>query len=140
MGFTPDETHYKLVFADPKLAGLEVTAAELMTGELMDLMVMAEAADPKNPSAGSAEAAAGMIGYLGSSLVSWNVMKAGQPVDADLAGVRAQPFSLTFAIVIAWIGAMTDVPGPLDGGSPSGGPAQAESALNLGNSSQNLPS
>ena len=121
MGFTPEETHYKLVFEDPALAGLTVVAAEVSVDEFAEVVNLAALADPANASRMGAEVRR-LLDIFAGSLVEWNVTdKRGNPVPADRRGVGKQGWPLMQKIIDAWMSAQADVPRPLPGSSNGGG-------------------
>lgn len=144
MGYRREPKTYKLIFEDPEMAGLEVVARSLSVRELAKLMGYTDVARPADaPEAGNAETAAAMVSMfevLGKSLVSWNLEdELGGPVPADFDGICTQEPDFVFAIVNAWIEAISEVAPPLPGGSPSGAAAR-EASLGLASSSLPLPS
>lgn len=128
MGFRPDETHYKLEFEDPALHGLEVTVAEVTTGELITLAELVSEVEGKS-NLEKAKSVMRLFSMLGAALVSWNVEdRDGNPVPADETGVRSQKLKFNLAIVHAWMAAMADVDLPLPPGS-SGGETSLEPSI-----------
>jgi len=116
VGFQSKKKAFRLKFADPEMAGLEVTARSLTTGQFLDLQAsMADKADE-----GSVRR---MIELLASRLESWNLEdeETGMPVPATLDGILAQELDFTMAIINAWSEAVAGVSAPLAGGSNSGG-------------------
>jgi hypothetical protein len=147
MGFEPEATHYKLKFEEPSLAGLEVTVAGLSIGEFEDLTALADEAgirqaDPQSMAPGDVKAAtAGVLKLLGvfaESLVEWNVTRKGEPVAADLAGVKSQELGFVFRIITEWMTAIAGVDPTSQPGSKPGPDPEAE--LDLAATSQSLPS
>lgn len=148
MGFEPEQTHYKLIFEDPKLQGLEVTAAGLSIGEFEELTGLGDSIgikniDPENLTSEDTGKITGglmkMMGMFAEALVAWNVTRRGKPVPATLAGVKSQELGFVLRIIMTWMSAMTDVDVPLPAGSSSGVTSPEESLL-LGSSSRSLPS
>lgn len=120
MGFTPEETHYKLLFEDPQYAGLEVTVRECSVGELTELAKLAGDAQSA-PALAKVPTVDRMFTILGESLVEWNLEdRKGSPVPATPAGVRSQSLRLVLAVVQAWMAAVAEVDAPLGNGSGGG--------------------
>jgi len=82
----------------------------------------------------------GLFSRFAESLVSWNLDgDAGEPVPADLAGVKSQDFDFILEITLAWMDAIASVDTPLP--QPANSPASSpESSLQLANSSSSLSS
>lgn len=119
MGFTPKRKTYRLVFDDTDLAGLEVRMRGLSTGDYLNVVRIQADDGDETP-----EQVDTMLGLLAGALVSWNLEdEHGNPVPADLDGVKAQDFDLVMAILGAWQTAVAGVPAPLDSASPSGVPS-----------------
>lgn len=120
MGFRPEETHYKLQFEDAAFNGLEVTVAEVTTGELCELLELVSEVQGGNQLS-KAKQVMRLFDMLGESLVGWNLEdRDGNPVPADVAGVKSQTLKVNLVIVEAWISAMADVDVPLETGSSDG--------------------
>ena len=136
VGFIVESTDYRLVFEDPKYAGLEVTMRGMNTGAMLDLMALAGSVDMGNLDKVSLMDQAGpiqdILNMVIDNLVSWNVqtMHDGQVADVPPTreGVRRQPVTLIMDIVHAWTSAMS-VSGPLEQPSPNGAPSPVESTL-----------
>lgn len=126
MGFIPEETHYKLSFEDPKLAGLVVVVSEVTTGDLLGLIRLAKTLQNSGDDvAGLADKIRELFGVLAGSLVEWNVeYRNGDPRPANLKGVESLGLKLVLQIVMAWISAMAEVDIPLPTASNSGESAQ----------------
>jgi hypothetical protein len=112
MGFEPPETLYKLIFEDPAMAGLEVTAREPTTGQLLTLTEVGSG-DPKN--AGPAQIKSAFALFAGL-LDSWNVERKGVPVPADFSGV----LSLSPGFITKIIDALGKAVAGVDPTSPAG--------------------
>lgn len=112
MGFRPKKKIYNLVFDDPDMDGLEVKIRGLNTGQLLDIDTARDD--------GGEEAISSMLQLMADRLVSWNVEDdEGQPVPADMDGIRQQELAFNMAVISAWQDAVGGVPGPLDAGSTS---------------------
>jgi hypothetical protein len=136
VGFIVEHTDYKLVFEDPKYAGLEVTMRGMNTGAMLDLMALAGSVDMSNLDKARLSDQAGpirdILNMVIDNLVAWNVqtMHDGQVTDVPPTrdGVRRQPITMVMDIVHAWTGAMS-VAGPLEQPSTDGAPSPVESTL-----------
>jgi hypothetical protein len=129
MGWTPEETHYKLHFEDPAYSGLEVVVAEVSTGTLMELAELTGSVESMDGFA-KAKALTRLFTLIGESLVSWNLEKpAGNPVAATIEGVKEQTLKFNLAITLAWISAMAEVDIPLPEGLNSGASTEMEASI-----------
>lgn len=116
MGYRPKRKIYDLDFTGTEYDGLKVTVRGVSTGQALDI-------DAARVDGGD-EAMRGMLELLAEQLVDWNIEDDdGQPVPANLDGLRAQDIGLNLAIVNAWQTAMAGVPAPLESGSTSGEPS-----------------
>jgi hypothetical protein len=120
MGFTPDETHYKLVFDDDRYDGLEVTIRECSVGELTELAELAAAAQQASD-LNKVKTVGRLFDLLGESLISWNIEDRNHnSVPATSEGVRTQTLKTVLLIVKAWMAAVAEVDIPLPEGSSDG--------------------
>lgn len=120
MGYVPKRKIYTLDFAGTDFDGLEVRVRGLTTGELLDAM------EKQGEAAADADSQAfrELLDLMADRIVSWNVeTEDGQPVPASLDALKAQDPDFNLAIVNAWTTAISGVPAPLDGDSPSGDPS-----------------
>lgn len=136
MGFVPPTTGVKLTFEGSMYEGLEVTMDSVSTGTVLDIMEQFEAAKSGDPAA-----VLTLLAGFSTALEAWNIedRKSGQPVPADLDGLRTLDFTLAMAIIGAWVGSVSSAPPPLPGSSPSGGPSPEVLAA-MADLSQNLRS
>jgi hypothetical protein len=128
MGYKPQRKAYLLRFQGTEWDGLEVTAHNLTTGDLLD----SEAARVTRVAGGTV--AEGwveeMIRRLGGNLVSWNLEdESGQPVPATPESLLSQDSDMVLAIVKAWNSAMSEVPAPLPEPSSAGGQSALEASI-----------
>lgn len=120
MGFRPEETHYKLQFENEVYKGLEVTVAEVTTGELCELLELVSEVQGGNQLS-KAKQVMQLFDMLGGSLIEWNLEdRKGNPVPATAEGVKSQTLKVNLVIVEAWISAMAEVEVPLENGSSDG--------------------
>jgi hypothetical protein len=133
--FEPERDLYRLKFADGKYAGLEVTTAAITTGELLEFIDLADAAED----ASNLQAAKVLLKRFGDVLEEWNVTRKGEPVPPTYEGLLMQQLPFTMDLIMAWITEMTAAPPPLPGGSPSGG-SSPEVPPAVVSGSQSLPS
>jgi hypothetical protein len=111
VGYRVKRKVYKLVFADEEMAGLEVVARSMTTGQLIEL-------NGKDSGHGAQSDA------FASALVSWNLEdEDGAPVPATLEGIRSLEVDFTLKIMNAWLDAVNGVSAPLDPSSSGGLPS-----------------
>lgn len=121
MGFTPEPTHYKLVFTQPEYLGLEVTVRAMSVRESLDFddLRFAEVATAKDLRA--KQEAIGR--QLADVIVEWNVeIPAGSPLEPAYESLLLLENPMAEALTTAWLtttsGVRADV--PLDQGAPAG--------------------
>jgi hypothetical protein len=119
--FTPEPTHYDLVFTDPALKGLRVEMRRMSLGESLALDEI------RLSRGGDAEATVKRVRrvaeMVAAKVVSWNLAdELGQPVLIGVDGLLAQEESVMDAIVSSYITAVRGVDAPLDSASPTGAP------------------
>ena len=120
MGFIPKRKIYTLDFAGTDHDGLEVRVRGLTTGELLDTMEKSQEASADTDGAAFRE----LLDLMADRIVSWNVSEEdGSPVPPGIDALMAQDPDFNLAIVNAWTTAISGVPAPLDGDSPSGDPS-----------------
>jgi len=122
MGFVVERDVYKLVFKDPKYAGLEVSASELSTGELWEFLDAEKIA-----AQGGAEGKAARLRTVEifvSALVSWNATdKQGQPTPMTVEGVLSLGHRFNSCVMDAWTDALVGISAPLSPTSSDGLPS-----------------
>lgn len=131
MGFVPKRTIYKLVdWPDPEMRGLEVRFRALNTGQVFDLDEKKEAAQreladgDKDEDGEAGKAVIELFQLMADQMIEWNVTEEdGTPVPPTMDGIRQQELPFNMAIIDAWQTAVSDVPAPLEHGSPSGDPS-----------------
>lgn len=126
MGFKPERTHYKLVFADPEWAGFEC----VMTSTSMEVMVMVAAMSqvPTDQLMKQTDKLDRLFTEVGKCLISWNLEdQYDQPIPATKAGLYTQDIDFILKVVAAWGEAIASVPDPLSSDSNSGKPPLVES-------------
>lgn len=112
MGFRKQRTLYKLVFEDPSLDGLEVTARALSMRDFLAVSKMPDQADQQEAS----------LRKLADAIVAWNLEdEDGKPVSPDYKGLCAQEVSFINQLTQAWVSAITDVPKSSQTGSNGSG-------------------
>lgn len=138
MGFKPTRTHYKLVFEDPDMSGLEVVA----TAMNMKMFIDAAAMTTKT----AAELATDVDGIdrlfsaFAECLVSWNLEDDNDnPVPPTKDGLYSQNFEFIMEVITAWGKAVASVSAPLPNASSSGSQSLEES-LTMEPLSPNQPS
>lgn len=128
MGFTPKSTEYKLVFADPDMAGLEVITTSPSMGVFIDLTALASL-DPADPEALSRLSEVDkMFSHFAESLISWNLEdKHKNPIPPTKEGLYTQKLDFILVVIQAWVQATASVSAPLSKGSSVGGPSPVAS-------------
>lgn len=123
MGYTPRHRVYVLDFdGDDEFDGLEVRMRAAKLGMIFDARALASV-DVNNPQLADVEGIAEQFEVLAEHLVSWNVQDDdGNPVSADLDGLKAQEIPFVGRLFTAWQQAMGDVSGPLPQRSSSSRP------------------
>lgn len=123
MGFTPEEKHYRLVFADPAMAGLVVVATAPPLGVVVDLTAMSKT-DMMSFSTSSIpmESVDKLFGYFAQCLVEWNLeFRDKTPVPTTKEGLYTQKMDFVLGVIQVWMEATVSVPAPLSRGSNVGG-------------------
>lgn len=126
MAYVPDETTYRLVFADGKRAGLEVTCGE---GTVDDYLIISDLATEQfsnPPTKGDLVRIRGLFQALAGVLRGWNIERpAGNPIPATVEGVGRLGISLALDIALAWMEAVAGVDNPLPTPSESTEPDES---------------
>jgi hypothetical protein len=113
MGYTPRRHVYLLQFEGEEFEGLEVRMRAAKLGMMFDARTLA-AIDMTNPSVADVDATLEQMEILADHIVSWNIEdEDGNPVPANLDGLKQQEVPLVGQIFAAWQQAMGDVTGPL---------------------------
>lgn len=117
MGYKRPETVYTLVFDHRD--GLEVRAASVPVGQLLELGEMAEGL--KTGDAKTFGEARALFEAFAKRLRSWNLEEDdGTPIPPTLESLYGLEFGFATEIVGAWFDALSEVSGPLGGGSTPG--------------------
>lgn len=122
MGFTPKKTVYRLDFEGTDLDGLEM---RMRGGNLGQAFGFSGLVGVNESNATAADVRLMMSQYqeLADHIIEWNYEdEDGNPVPADLEGLKTLELRYVKMIAEAWQRAQVDVPGPLPSGSPSGPP------------------
>ncbi|GAA2209314.1 hypothetical protein GCM10009850_047720 [Nonomuraea monospora] len=128
MGYKRPAKIYKLVFAEDDMAGLEVKARSMSTGDLLDMAPLLDLKLSASPTAEEMESIAELLERFADVLVSWNLEdEDDQPVPATLEGLLDQDIDFVMRIIMAWADAVSGVPAPLPEPSPGGEPSLAAS-------------
>lgn len=110
MGYKKPTTVYLLKFEDRE--GLEVRAASVPIGKLIDMQTQAERL--KSGDAASFDDARELFELFALSLRSWNLTEDDDtPVPTTLDGVLGLEFGFASELLLAWFEAIADVPAPL---------------------------
>lgn len=107
---------------DETLAGLEVKARSVKTGEFLQFGKAMTRAQAAGLTAEDGVAAVdGLLELFARSLVSWNLEdEEGNPVPATLAGLLDQDNDWTQRVIMTWLEAVGGAPGPLGQRSTGG--------------------
>ncbi len=135
MGYVAQKTLYRLKFADPAYAGLEVTTS---VGSMDTFVRVAKLAGIKRPRDHEPSADARSLGAMdmlddaytafSSVLVSWNLeTEDGVPVPATKEGLYSQELLFIKAILKAWTDVVGSIDAPLSQTSSAGNHALEES-------------
>jgi hypothetical protein len=109
MGFKPPRKIYNLDFTDTDYDGLHVRMRGMTVGEQLDTNL---------------DGAEAIIATVATLLIDWNIDdEYGEPVPANLEGLRSQDGPVATAIFHALTTAISGVPAPLPEGSHSGEPS-----------------
>lgn len=121
MGFRL-ETHYKLFFEDEAFIGAEVTMGRMSMREAFEFdRVRFRETEGLDELEKKCEDVAKLVA---EHLVSWNLEdKRGRPLPTTAASILGSQDDLLWALVNAYIQAVTEVSGPLDRGSGNGLPS-----------------
>jgi hypothetical protein len=122
VGYKVRPKAYRLVFQDAAMAGLEVTARSLNTGQFLEFQ--AARLDQARGGVAAEPATQKMLEMLSSSIISWNAeTEEGVAIPFTMAGLCTLELDFNMAIIDAWMEAINGVPAPLSetstGGSPS---------------------
>jgi len=119
--FTPEPTHYELVFSAPEFQGMRVEMRRMSLGESLALDEMR-----MSTSAGAEEnikRVRRLAETVAAKIVAWNLAdELGQPLPVGVDALLAQEESVMDAIVSSYITAVRGVDAPLDSASPTGAP------------------
>lgn len=138
MGFRPEPKQYRLKFIDDEhLAGLEVVMGSVSVGEYNKMMRFGMVLGLNEE---AIQANDWIIELFVSRLVSWNLEdEEGKPVPANEEGVLGQERWIIAKVLTAWQMSLVQISDPLVPPSQNGGQSE-EKSLNLGDSSESLPS
>jgi hypothetical protein len=122
MGYRVTPKAYRLKFEDTEMAGFEVTARSLNTGQFLEFQ--AARMEAAKGGVGADGATERMLQMLSSAIVSWNAEdETGRTIPWTMDGLRTLDLDFNMAIISAWMDAINGVPAPLSqpstGGSPS---------------------
>lgn len=139
MGFRIKRKVFRLHFKDDDLAGLEVLARSLNTGQFLEMeQAKAERAEGGTRAKGGTER---MLELFADQLVSWNAEdEDGVPIPATMAGIRSQDLDLSLKIIDAWTDAIAGVGAPLPETSSAGQPSALEASIPMAVPSESLAS
>lgn len=138
MGFKVKRKTYRLIFKDTEMAGLEVLAHSLNTGQFLEL----ETAKAERAEGGKVgeSATQRMLELLAGALVSWNAEdEDGQPIPTTMDGIRSQDLDFNMKIIEAWTEAIGGVKAPLQQTSADGRPS-VEASIPMDVPSESLAS
>lgn len=120
MGFTPKRTVYRLDFEGTDLDGLEVRMSGGSLALAFDFSPLIGVTD-SNATAADVQLLMSQYEELADHIIEWNCEdEDGNPVPADLEGLKTLELRYVNMIAEAWQRAQVDVPGPLSRDSNSG--------------------
>lgn len=122
MGFEAKKKTFKLVFADPEMAGLEVRAKSPAMDVFVGLTKLADL-DTGTVSIKDMPQIESLFEHFADCLISWNLEEDGVPVPTTKEGLYSQDLDFILEIIKAWVDAVASVPSPL--GKPSGDGTQS---------------
>lgn len=119
MGHAVDRTSYRIRFEDGPLAGAEVEARSVTTGEYMRLKGMAASAETSQEEHDHNQA---LFEAFAGALVSWDLEDAGtgKPIPADLTGLWTLDLGVSLQLSLRWLETVASAPRPLSNGSTGG--------------------
>ncbi|NUP18432.1 MAG: hypothetical protein HOZ81_20575 [Streptomyces sp.] len=123
MGFVVEPKAYHLKFDESSdLAGLEVTARSLNTGQFLEFQ------EAQAVRARGGEAAKGatqqMLEMLSGAILSWNAeTPSGEAIPHTMDGLRTLDLDFNMAVIDAWMDALNGVSAPLPQTSTDGAPS-----------------
>lgn len=123
MGFCPEETHYRLSFADLKgedgSTPPEIVMRRMSIGEAIAFDELREYQPETDAQA--REKVRNLAAKVADGLVSWNLVhRDGTPRSLTVEGVLSLDEQLLRTVLNAWITAARGVPAPLEPGSTPG--------------------
>jgi hypothetical protein len=129
-GYTPKRRTFRLVFEDEEFDGLIVRAKSVPIGGLLDALGLAALGDldPAKMRPEDLAKLEALFETFAAALLEWNVRdtETGEPVPANLDGVRSQDSDFILSVIKAWYQGVVGISGPLgrnsSGGPPSGQP------------------
>ena len=121
--------------------GMEITVDSVPMGLLLDVMeAFSEATEGGEDTSGTLAAMVKLLGHFAQALVSWNVTRRGEPVDASYQGLMALDHRFTLDLIRLWIQRTTQASPELGKGSGSGASSEAELTAAAASLSASLPS
>lgn len=121
-GYVRERRVFKLRFDDEDMDGLQVRARSVPLGVFLDLVKLLDVTDTRSVNSEDARKVDQLFEGFAKALVDWNLEEPeGVPVPATFEGLKSQDVDFSLHIVRAWIGALTQVTGPLGNGSSGGG-------------------
>jgi len=119
--FTPEPTHYDLVFTAPEFQGMRVEMRRMSLGESLALDEMR--LSTSSGAEGNVKRVRRVAETVAAKIVSWNLAdELGQPLPVSVDALLGQEESVMNAIVSSYITAVRGVDAPLDSASPTGAP------------------
>ena len=117
MGFVVKRTIFDLVFTDPDLNGIRVSAGSIDTGTFLDLTSMMSGGITQE----DINAVRKMFTQFAAVLESWNLEEEdGSEIPATVEGLYSLEFPFTIRLIKAWLNTVGSIPDPLERKSISG--------------------
>ena len=121
-GFEVSGTGQKLDFTGTKYEGLEVTIDAAPLGLLLDVAEKySTLTDGDVDMKAAMPIMSALVERFADVLEEWNVTRKGEPVPADLAGLRSLDAKFVLAVIGAWVTGTAEADDDLGKDSPSGG-------------------
>lgn len=117
MGFVVKRTIFDLIFTDPDLEGIRVSAGSIDTGTFLDMTsTMSGGVTQEDISA-----VRKLFTQFSTVLESWNLEEEdGTVIPATIEGMYSLEFPFTIRLIKAWLSTVGSIPDPLESRSTSG--------------------
>ena len=129
-GYVRKRRQFVLVFEDPEMEGLEIRAASTSTGNLLDLMDLADM--DRAQLREQKDRLTELFGKFIDCVREWNLEHEGPdgepvPTPRTVEGLLQHDPDFVLDITMAWMDGVVGTPGPLDKTSADGRPSAEQS-------------